>query len=80
MNDGHADVGDDEALAGAQERAEHDADREREDPAVGRVNADRGRVDLVHEHRVRHGDDADDGADRQVDVARDDDRGPCRSR
>src|SRR4029077_16557287 len=67
------DVGDDEALQPADERAEADPEREGDDPADRMVDPDRARKDVGHQHGIGHADDPDERADRQVDGARHDD-------
>ncbi len=71
----HADVGDDESLDRAHERSQADAERQRDEPPEREVGAHPQDVGepVGHQRGVRHGGEAHERADRQVDVARDDD-------
>jgi hypothetical protein len=70
----HADVGDDEALEGPDPDAKSEAQGKGEDPHQRAVEGDaQVRQPVGHQQGVGHGQDADGRADRQVDVARDDD-------
>ncbi len=71
---GHAEIGDDEAVQRADQRAGEDAGDQREDDDGGAVEAE-GRHQIARlEHRHDHAGDAEDRAHRQVDVAHHDDQ------
>src|SRR5207253_10199934 len=68
---GDADVGDDETLYRSEDGPQGDADRQRDEPAEGEIvaHAEDVRQPIGHQQCVAHRDEADQGADGEVDVA-----------
>ena len=71
---GNAEIGDERAVKGADRRAERQRDDDREDPDRGIVEAEIDRQDADLRDADDRRDEADDRADRKVDVAHDDDQ------